>query len=157
MLTSLNQFSLAVKTQVNLVFARLTVALSNPRFFTLLEFHQYACVDSSAGEVVGHGVVVVVDVLYPIVGVDIVDAEDVERVNAQPDVLEVPACSGAVMPVLVVEQAVGHSNVHATVGRSLEDMLLASAVWRAEWKAVGICSLQAQFPAVGAREIVGEV
>ena len=32
MLTSLNQFSLAVKTQVNLVFARLTVALSNPRF-----------------------------------------------------------------------------------------------------------------------------
>ena len=36
-----------------------------------LELHQYACVDEAAGEVIGYGVVIVVDVLYPIVGVDI--------------------------------------------------------------------------------------
>ena len=122
-----------------------------------LELHQYSCVDEAACEVVGYGIVVVVDVLYPIVGVYIVDAQDVECVNTKPHVLEPAAYAGAVVAFFVVEQAVGHSNVHATVGRRLKYMLLASAVWRAEWKAIGICSLQAHLPAVGAREIVGEV
>ena len=66
--------------------------------FTLLELHQYACVDEAAGEVIGYGVVIVVDVLYPIVGVDIVDAQQVECVNAQPDILEVLAYACTVTP-----------------------------------------------------------
>ena len=41
----------------------------------LSELHQNSYVDESAGEVVWHGIVVVVDVLYPIIGVDIVDAK----------------------------------------------------------------------------------
>ena len=97
-----------------------------------LELHQYSCVDEAACEVVGYGIVVVVDVLYPIVGVYIVDAQDVECVNTKPHVLEPAAYAGAVVAFFVVEQTVGHANVHTTVGRGVEDMAFAAAVGRAK-------------------------
>ena len=37
------------------------------RFLIKSKLHQYACVDESASEIVGHGVIVVIDILYPIV------------------------------------------------------------------------------------------
>ena len=83
----------------------------------LSELHQHPYVDEAAGEVVGHGIVVVVDVLYPVIRVDIVDAKDVEGVDAQPYVPEPAAHACAVVALLVVKEAVGHTYVHAAVGR----------------------------------------
>ena len=85
------------------------ISLSFAQGFTFpfdLEFHQYSRIYLSACQVVGYCVVVVVDVLYPVVGVYVFYAEYVECVYTQPYVLEPLSYAGAVSPVLVVEKAV---------------------------------------------------
>lgn len=71
-----------------------------------LQLHQYAEIDEPASEVVGHRVVVVVDVLYPVIGVYVVDTQQVECVYSKPNILEILSHSGAVVSLLVVEQPV---------------------------------------------------
>ena len=45
-------------------------------------------VELAAGQVVGDGMLDVLDVGYPVVGVDVVYAQQVEGVNAGPDILK---------------------------------------------------------------------
>ena len=49
-----------------------------------LQFHRNTHVEASAGEIIWHGKLVAADVGYPVVGVDVADAKEVERVAAQP-------------------------------------------------------------------------
>jgi len=70
----------------------------------------------AACEVVGHGILVVGDVGNPIVGIDVVDAEGVEGIDADPDVLEGVGKGGAKMAVFVVQQTVGEADIDTLVG-----------------------------------------
>ena len=51
----------------------------------------------------------IVDIGNPIVGVDVVEVEEVEYVCSQPYVAEVLGKASAILPLLVVQEAVGHS------------------------------------------------
>ena len=77
------------------------------------ELKQYAGIDLSAGEIVGHGVLLVGDVGYPKIRVDVVDAEKVEAVNAYPNVAEWRLA----FTLLVVERTIAHAYVGTLVGR----------------------------------------
>jgi hypothetical protein len=47
-----------------------------------------AKVELASGQVVRNGKLGVGDIGYPVVGVDIVDAQQIQAVNTQPDILE---------------------------------------------------------------------
>ena len=53
-----------------------------------LEFNRDAPIDLSSCEIVRNGILLSGNVRYPIVGIDIVDAEEVQKVYSKPDVLE---------------------------------------------------------------------
>lgn len=52
------------------------------------ELKQYLSVYLSAGEIVGHGILLVGDIRHPIVRVDVAYAEKVQAVYAEPYILE---------------------------------------------------------------------
>ena len=110
----------------------------------------------AAGEVVGDGVLLVGDVGNPEVGGDIVEAEDVEAVDAEPHVAEAAQEGLAVVFVFVVQQAVAHADVRTAVGGGAEDHLLQTGVGRTEGEASGKGHLEGHLPAIGAGEVVGE-
>lgn len=119
------------------------LALCFPSFpFSLpLEFNPDSPVDLSPGEVVRYGVLVVGDIGDPVVGVDIVDAEEVETVDAEPDGL----AEGMVMALAQIEE-VGHADVGTAVGRGPE--IRAQGVVRSrEGQSVGIGQPQSHAPA----------
>lgn len=97
-----------------------------------------------------------VDVGNPVVGVDVLEIEEVECIHAQPNVAEVLGEAGAVVTLFVVEKAVGHTYVDPLVGRCAKDVRLASAMWWSEGESVGIVGTQAHLPTVGIGKIVGE-
>ena len=116
------------------------------------ELKKYASVDLSSCKIVGYGVLLVGDIGYPIVGVDVVDAEQVEPVETEPDVLE----GQFLVALLVVDETIGHTDIHTFVGRSPEGVGLKFLVRRRERQAVGIGQLERHLPTGGSREIVGE-
>lgn len=85
-----------------------------------LEVESDSSVDLSSCQVVGHGVLRVGDVGDPIVGIDIVDPEQIEAVDAQPDVLKHFAEATRDMSILVLKQSIAHANVYSLVGRSTQ-------------------------------------
>ena len=96
------------------------------------KLYQQSCVHARAREIIRYGIAVVLGVGNPVVGVHIVDAEDVEGVEAEPYIAE-----GALPPLgdvalFVVHEAVAHANIHTTVGWSTEDMSLTTRVGRPE-------------------------
>ena len=117
------------------------------------ELEEEAGVDLSAREVVGHGILVVGDVGHPIVGVDVADAQEVEAVEAEPDVAE----DALALAAFVVEHAVAHADVGTLVGRRAEGVGLQFAVGRREGQSVGVGELEAHLPPCGAGEEVGEI
>jgi len=98
----------------------LTVRKCVQKWQQLSELEEHAAVDLSACQVVGYGILLVGDVGNPVVGVDVVDAEEVEAVYYEPDVLE----DGALLPVAVVEEPVAHADVYTLVGRCTEGAAL---------------------------------
>ena len=86
----------------------------------VLELDEYAGIDAPTRKIVGYGIIVVFRIGNPIVGVDVVDAEQVEGIYAEPDVPEVllPACMEGVL--LIVQQAVAHTDVDTAVSRCPE-------------------------------------
>ena len=94
------------------------------------------------------------DVGYPIVTADVVEAEDVEAVEAEPDVAQIPETTE--MLVFVVNQTIVHTDIKTTVGRSTEGIALESCMWWSERQSVGKGGLEVHLPARGAREIVSE-
>ena len=68
------------------------------------KFHQDTGIYHAAREVVGDGVLVVRDVGYPVVAADVVEAEDVETVQPEPDIAQHVAA--AQVMVFIVDEAV---------------------------------------------------
>ena len=99
-----------------------------------LEIYGYLAVDLPTRQIVGHGPLPVGDVSYPIVTVDIRDAEEVEAVEPYPDVLD---CGAAGTVVRTVGQET-HADVGTLIGWRTESLLFQSSVRRAEGQAVGI-------------------
>ena len=118
-----------------------------------LEIYGYLAVDLPTRQIVGHGPLPVGDVSYPIVTVDIRDAEEVEAVEPYPDVLD---CGAAGTVVRTVGQET-HADVGTLIGRCAELLLFESSMWGTEGQAVGKSQTECHFPTVGTREIVGEM
>ena len=57
-------------------------------FVSFADVGDEAEVELAAGQVVGYGVLGILDIGYPVVGVDVVDAKQVEGVYSHPDVFE---------------------------------------------------------------------
>ena len=87
------------------------------------EFHAQTDVQLSSCEEVGHGILRVSDVSHPIVGVDVVDAEEVEAVESEPCVLDASSESMRDVSVFVFDQAIAHTRVHTFVCRCSEVMV----------------------------------
>ena len=84
------------------------------------ELNGEAGVDESAGEVVGYGELRAFDVCDPIVGVHVVDSEEVEAVESEPEVFDGFSDTACDVSVFVFDDAVTHSDVHALVSRCAE-------------------------------------
>ena len=91
------------------------------------EFHAQLGVDESACQVVGYGVLLVADVSHPVVGVDVVDAEEVEAIDAQPYTFQSEGCAFFVLVCQIAQSDVG-----STIGRSTELLVFQSSVGRSE-------------------------
>ena len=96
----------------------------------------------AGGQVVGDGKLVVAAVRYPIVRICVADIEQVEDVESYPEVTD---AARIVVPA-AVDEAAGHADVYAAVGRGAEHGCFASAVWRTEGKASGKGAFQAHLP-----------
>ena len=81
----------------------------------LLELHTQLSIDQSSCQVVGHGVLLVAHVGHPVVGVYVVNAKEVEAVNANPDALQSKRCA-----LLVLVGQVAQSDVGTTIGWGAE-------------------------------------
>lgn len=99
-----------------------------------LENYGNLAVDLPTRQIVGHGPLPVGDVSYPIITVDIRDAEEVEAVESNPDILD---CGTAGTIVGTVGQET-HADVGTLIGWRTESLLFQSSVRRAEGQAVGI-------------------
>ena len=112
-----------------------TIFVGEPHGLELKEYFEIVC---AVCEVVGHGVLLVCDVGYPVVGADIVDVEDVEEVCAEPYILERTAAGMAPG----VEQAIAEAYVGAAVGWCAEIALLYALISLLYWQ---LCLLDYQF------------
>ena len=77
----------------------------------------------SASEIIGDGPLAVGDVGYPVITTYIRDAEEVQTVDAEPEVLEASPVS---------DGAVAHADVGTFISRSSELLLLQASVWGTE-------------------------
>ena len=111
------------------------------------------CVNLPAREIVGNGILLVGYVGNPVVRVHVVDAEQVESVNAEPDVAEDALL---LLLLLVVQQPVAHADVDALVGGHAVGRVVEAAMGSAEGQTVGKCQFERHFPPVGTGEEVGE-
>ena len=92
----------------------------------------------------------------PQVGVDVVDVEDIENVEAKPYVAQSAADAAGDMTVFVVQQSVGEAEVQTAVGGHAEiGTFTADVGWR-EGESAGVVPAQESLPACGAWEVVGE-
>ena len=80
------------------------------------KFDQNPRVDLPAREVIRHGILVVRHVGNPIVGIDIVDAEEVQAIDAQPDARTRERRFSCLRTV----EQVTHTDVSTLVGRCAE-------------------------------------
>ena len=96
----------------------------------------------------------IADVGYPVVAAYVVEAEDVEAVEAKPNVTQ--HLTTAEVLVFVVDKTVVHTDVEASVSRSTEGVSLQTCVWWAERQAVGKGGLEVHLPSRSAGEVVGE-
>lgn len=85
------------------------------------ELYEQAGIESHAREVVGHGVAVALGVGDPVVGVHVVDVEEVEGVETEPYVAEVALPTMPDGTLFVVDKAVTHTYIYTSVGRGAED------------------------------------
>lgn len=100
----------------------------------LSELESHLRVYLPSREVVRHGIHLVGDIGNPVIRVHVAYVEEVEAVNAKPDVLE----NALAVTVLVVEKSVGHSYVNPSVCGGTEDVSLQFAVWSREWQAISV-------------------
>ena len=92
--------------------------------FTFSKINTKPHANLPACQVIGHSVLRIGDVSHPIIRVDVVNAQHVKSVHAQPDITEHPSNSARNMPVFVVEQTVAHADIHAFISRRSKCLLL---------------------------------
>ena len=92
----------------------------------------------------------------PIVAVDVGYVEDVECVDAEPDVAEDASCSCVEVAIVVVEQSVAYAEVYAAVAWHAEDLFFAACVGGTEGQSACIVCLHGDFPSVGVGKVVAE-
>ena len=90
------------------------------------ELDEQASVDASACEVVGDSIAVVFRVGNPVIGVHVVDAEQVEGIYTKPYVAEMLLPPRSDAAFLIVQEAVAHADVDTAIGGCSEQLLLAS-------------------------------
>ena len=88
------------------IFSDIILGFRNELIISQSEFKQQPCIELARGEVIGHGILLVVDIGDPVIRVDIRHVEQVEKVYAQP---YIPEASGGTSPhvsVFVVQYPV---------------------------------------------------
>lgn len=90
-----------------------------------LKFNRQSDAYLSPCEVVGHGITCVGDVGNPIVGVDVVDSQEVEGVESYPCVLNPFEARVTHEVVVVIKEAIGKPHIDALIGGCSEDVFLA--------------------------------
>ena len=90
------------------------------------EVYRETYIELASCQIVGHGVLQVVDIGYPVIRADIADVQQVEAVKSEPYALDVFQKSGALPAVgQRRQQSVTQADVHALVGRGAEVALVA--------------------------------
>ena len=139
------------------VLALASVAHSRVRLqcsiLNVLKVQRYFGIELTAGEVVRHSILMVCDVGDPIVGIDVVMAEDVEAVNTYPDILQVEL---SVLLISTLIRSEAHADIDTLICRCTEILTLVVGMRRSEWQTIGKGQFQGHTPAVGAWEIVGK-
>ena len=90
------------------------------------ELDEQASVDAPTSEVVGNSITVVLRVGNPVIGVHVVDAEQVEGIHTKPYVAEMLLPSRSDAAFLIVQDAVAHADVDSAIGWRSEQLLLSS-------------------------------
>ena len=117
-----------------------------------LELDGNATIDLAPREVVGHSILLARDVRDPIVAVDIVDAKEVEAVQSQPHIAE----DGLLVALVVVKEAVAHTNIGTLIGWRTEGIGLQFFVGSRERQTIGKSKAEAHPPLGRTREVVGK-
>ena len=81
-----------------------------------------------SSKVVRNSILLSGDVSYPIVGIDVVDTEEVKAVNAKPDILE----NRVVTTVVIVQQPVAHTDVGTLIGWCTEGVVFQLCLGRSQ-------------------------
>ena len=124
---------------------------------SLLQLYKHTYIKLTAGEVIGNSIIMVIDIAHPVIRIDIIYIEKIESIDPEPYIAQVALKPCAVGAILVVKQAIGHSNIDTLICRSIKGVLLAPGMRRPERQAIGVCTLKAHFPAVGAGEEIGKI
>ena len=74
---------------------------------TVSELEEDTPVEHAARKVIGHGILLIGNIGYPVVAIYIIDAEQVQAVYTEPDILE----GHLLATVLVVQQTVTHTEL----------------------------------------------
>ena len=107
----------------------------------------------SAREIIWHGILMIRNICNPIVTIYVVNAKQVEAVNAHPHISE----EAFAVTFAVVEEFVAHADVGAFVGRSPKRVAFELSVRSREGQSVGLGQFQAHSPTGGSREIIGKI
>ena len=127
-------------------------------FFSLFismhsKFQQQSAIDLATCEIIRNGKLLVGNVGYPIIGIDVVDTEKVETVHPQPYIPERTLLVGTLFIVIGTET---HTYVGTLVGGSTEVKTFNATVGSREGKAVSIRQFEGHLPSFRIWEVVGE-
>ena len=129
-----------------------------PAFFrsATSKINNQPCVELPAGKVVWNGILYVVRIGDPIVGADVFDAEQVEHVGSDPDVLKMTEEAFVHDGVVTSGQLVAESDVHALVGGCAEIAGLIALSGDGLRQSARYYSFQVELHSLVSREIVFE-
>ena len=123
---------------------------------SVLEIDREGEVELTAGEIVGNGPFLAGDVAYPVVGIGVVDAQQVEAIQADPDVFDASEPSFLQDFVLAAHQQPRQTDVHAAVGLHAVHGIALGHGRRTEAEAVGPDHPQGHGVFGIARQVVAE-
>lgn len=121
-----------------------------------LERYRKVDVELSAGQVVGHGVLYLVDVGNPVVAAYVRHVEQVEDVDANPDAFEFSQEVVGTIMLIAADELILQADVDAFICRRTEVCHVASHLWRCHGEAVRQNAAKAELQLRKFREIVVE-
>ena len=103
------------------------------QIYTLfLKLKQQTCIYLSSRQVIWHRILMICYVRDPVITVHVGYVENVECIDAHPDVAESTAYPCIDVPVLVLEQAVTDAQIDTAVTGHAEHLLFAACMGRTE-------------------------